>query len=453
MNALGAVSELPEVTQSFSQWIANTSNDEMTAQSNQWARHALLDWFAVTIAARNEPLVQMLIDEYADSDKAKCSIVGHQKQTTTLNAVLINGTAGHALDFDDVNPLMGGHPTVAVAPVVLALAQTGGCSGADLLRAFTVGYELECRLGNMCGPSHYEQGFHATGTIGTFGSAAAACSLLNLNTSQCANALGIAAAQAAGLKSMFGTMTKPLHAGKAAMNGLMAAQLAARGFTANQAGIECDQGFAATQVPDFAPDVQVTKAGEPYAVQSNLFKYHAACYLTHSTIEAIRKIRDQSGIGLSDMQSMTIAVPKGHRKVCDIAEPKTGLNTKFSIRHIACMALDGCDTADLSLYSDENANDPRYVAARKQVELSDAIIPLARAATVTIATRDHREFEQFFDVAVPATDPNAQWSRLCEKAQAIITPVLGEQRCADLIDAVDNLGKSSDVTDLMQAAA
>ncbi len=452
MSTTSPAAVVPDVTQTFSQWVASASNDEMTAQSNQWARHALLDWFAVTIAARDEPLVQMLIDEYASGDQQGCAIVGHQRQAVAMNAVLVNGTAGHALDFDDVNPLMGGHPTVPVAPVVVALAESSGYSGADLLRAFTVGYEVECRLGDMCGPSHYAHGFHATGTIGTFGAAAAASNLMKLDASQCANALGIAAAQAAGLKSMFGTMTKPFHAGKAAMNGLMAARLAARGFTANQAGIECDQGFAATQVPAFSPVAEPVKAGEPYAVQSNLFKYHAACYLTHSTIEAIRKIREQSGIGLNDMQSMTISVPVGHRKVCDIREPKTGLNTKFSIRHIACLALDGKDTADLKLFSDEVANDQRYADARKQVELTDSIIPLARAATVTIRTRDHREFEQFFDVAIPATDPDAQWLRLCAKAQAIMTPVIGDERCADLIAAIDTLDSASDISGLMKAA-
>jgi len=443
MSATRSAANTPRVTEFFAQWIANTGNAEMTAESNQWATHALLDWFGVTIAARDEPLVQMLVDEYSVPDASHC-VFGHQKSAALGNAVLINGAAGHALDFDDVNPMVR---------VVIALAQSRQCSGADVLRAFTVGYEVACRLGDMCRPSHYEQGFHATGTIGTFGAAAAASSLLELSAEQTAHALGIAAAQASGIKSMFGTMTKPLHAGKAAMNGLMAAQLAARGFTANPDGIECEQGFAATQVPQFEPVVRPISANEPFAVQSNLFKYHAACYLTHSTIEAIREIRDQSAIGLADLQAMTISVPAGHRNVCDIREPTTGLNTKFSIRHLACVALDGRDTADLSLFSDEIANDPRYVASRKLVELAESAVPLARAATVSITTRDHRQFEQFFDVAVPATDLDAQFSRLTAKATAIMTPVIGEKRCAELISAIDRLDGSPNISTVVQAAA
>ena len=443
--------DMPRVTQSFAQWIAATGNAEMTDQSNLWATHALLDWFAVTIAARDEPLVQMLVDEYA-TPNASHHIFGHEKCAAIGNAVLINGSAGHALDFDDVNPLLSGHATVVVAPVVIALAQSRRFSGADVLRAFTVGYEVACRLGDMCRPSHYERGFHATGTIGTFGAAAAASSLLQLTAEQSAHALGIAAAQASGLKSMFGTMTKPLHAGKAAMNGLMAAQLAARGFTANPAGIECEQGFAATQVPQFEPVALPIRPNEPFAVQSNLFKYHAACYLTHSTIEAIRKIRSQCQIGLNDLQSMTISVPAGHRNVCDIREPTTGLNTKFSIRHLACVALDGRDTADLSLFSDETANDPRYVAARKRVELSDSVIPLTRAATVSITARDHRTFEQFFDVAIPATDLNSQFLRLTAKATALMAPVIGKRRCVEVISAIESLDVSPDISKLVQAA-
>ena len=452
MSTASSAPDVPGVTRNFASWIEATGNVDMTSLSNQWAMHALLDWFAVTIAARDEPLVQMLVDEYSTPGGTH-SVVGHKKSADISNAVLINGTAGHALDFDDVNPLVSGHPTVVVAPVVIALAQSRKFSGVDVLRAFTVGYEVACRLGDMCRPSHYEHGFHATGTIGTFGAAAAASSLLKLTTEQSANALGIAAAQASGLKSMFGTMTKPLHAGKAAMNGLMAAQLAARGFTANQAGIECEQGFAATQVPRFEPVAQPIEKGKPFAVQSNLFKYHAACYLTHSTIEAVRMIREQSGIELNDLQSMTISVPTGHRKVCDIREPATGLNTKFSIRHLACMALDGKDTADLSLFSDEMANEPRYKEARKLVELTDSDIPLPRAAVVTITTRDHREFEQFFDVAIPATDLEGQFARLTAKATAIVSPVIGDERCTELISAIESLENSPDLTRLLRAAA
>ena len=146
---------------------------------------------------------------------------------------------------------MHGHPTVPVAAAVLALGEALGSNGRDVLTAFIAGYEVECRLGDMCGDEHYEHGFHATGTMGAFGAAAGAANLLKLDDERTAMALGIAASEAAGLKVNFGTMTKPLHAGKAAQNGLVAARIAARGFTARADAIEAPQGFARTQAPGF----------------------------------------------------------------------------------------------------------------------------------------------------------------------------------------------------------
>ncbi|MGB7304750.1 MAG: MmgE/PrpD family protein, partial [Burkholderiaceae bacterium] len=397
------------VTQHLAQWAAGVRTSDVPPLAMQWSRHALLDWFAVTIAGASEPLVQMLMEEYASPPDAKgndasCTLFGLGRRARAHDAALINGAAGHALDFDDVNPRMGGHPTAPVAPVVLAIGEKNNLSGAEVLRAFATGYEVECRLGEMCGPSHYQHGFHATATMGAFGAAAAACNLTGQNAEATANALGMAAAQAAGLKSMFGTMTKPLHAGKAALNGLMSAQLAARGFTANQTGIECAQGFAATQVPVFKPSVAPIDNNK-LTVQENLFKYHAACYLTHSAIEAIRVIREEHQIGLDDMQTIEIQVPESHKKVCDIREPETGLNIKFSIRHLAAMALDGQNTASLDMYSDQNANDARYVDARRRVELaptphSDS--DLFRSAIVVITTKDGRSLRAEYNVAIPA---------------------------------------------------
>ncbi len=155
-----------------------------------------------------------------------------------------------------------------------------------MLAAFVAGYELQCRIGKTIAPGHYDVlGFHATATVGSFGSAAACAHLLGLDADQFATALGIAGTQAAGLKSMFGTMCKPLHAGKAAYHGLMAAKLAARGFTSRTDVVECAQGFARTHSPDFNPDRAFDTPPNGWWIASNLFKYHASCYMTHAAIE------------------------------------------------------------------------------------------------------------------------------------------------------------------------
>lgn len=441
-------------TRTLARWCADFDDAALTPAAVAWTQHCLLDWLAVAIAGTPDPLVRMLLDEFAPDGRRPdgCTLIGTGRRAAVHDAALVNGAAGHALDYDDVAPRMGGHPTAPIAPAAIAAAEAAGASGRDLIRAFVAGYEIACRIGDACIPSHYVKGFHATGTIGTFGAAAAVANLMRLDAGRSAHALGIAAAQAAGLKSMFGTMTKPLHAGKAAANGLIAARLAARGFTANEDAIECAQGFADTQVPEFRPPEGPIDTSAGFAVQTNLFKYHAACYLTHSTIEAVRALRAQHGLGLADLRSMRIAVPLTHRKVCDILEPKTGLNVKFSIRHLAALALDGRDTADLGLYTDATAASPAHAAARRLVELVPGDTGLMRAATVTITTTDGRELSATANVAVPATDLDAQWDRLVAKARAIVVPVVGAERFEALVGAVQALDSAPDLGALLAAA-
>ena len=375
-NDIAAVAVIPgavaanSATEILANWISAQGNSSISASAFTWAKHVLLDWTAVTIAGFAEPLVQMLVAEYGGDATGPCSLLAGSGRARPLDAALINGCAGHALDFDDVAARMFGHPSVPVVPAALALAQAQRLSGLDLLRALVVGHQVETQLGDMVGLSHYLHGFHVTGTIGTFGASAACANLKRLDAATTAHALGLAATQAAGLKSMFGTMAKPLHAGKAAMNGLMAAQLAARGFTAHVHAIECAQGFAQTQAPQINPIPARIDTSAGFAIESALFKYHAACYMTHSTIEAVRQARVRHKLDLDSVESMTIGVADNHRGVCDIENPQTGLNVKFSIQHLAVLALDGIDTAALDLYSDATALDPSTGCSRESARRS-----------------------------------------------------------------------------------
>lgn len=439
------------VTQLLAEWIERTDDAAVTPLAFEWARHVMLDWLAVAIAGTSEPLVRMLVEEYVGEASAPCTLLAGSGRARAHDAALINGSAGHALDFDDVASRMFGHPSVPVVPAALAQAQAGGASGRDLLRAVVVGHEIESRIGEMVGPSHYLHGFHATGTVGTLGAAAACANLRRLDAGHTAHALGLAATQAAGLKSMFGTMAKPLHAGKAAMNGLMAAQLAARGFTAGPDAIEGPQGFARTMAPERNPFAAPIDTGAGFAIQSTLFKYHAACYLTHSSIEAIRTLREQHGLGLDDMASMTLMVAGNQRGVCDIAVPQSGLNVKFSIQHLAALALDGADTANLGLYTLETALNDRYREAAQRVELQMVQADNRDVATVELRMRDGRSFTQSANVAIAATDMGAQWSRLSAKARAIVEPVLGTERFEHLLAAVAALNDAPDLQPLLEA--
>ncbi|HUS95151.1 MAG TPA: MmgE/PrpD family protein, partial [Hyphomicrobiaceae bacterium] len=240
------------LTREMAEWLAGLKAGDISPSAYEWARHAMLDWFGVTIAGAREPLVDMLVEEYAGDGSRPHVVVVRGTTASLANAALINGATSHALDYDDVNRRLGGHPTAPVAPVALAMGELLGASGRDVLAGLIAGTEIECLIGDMGAHGHYEVGFHATATLGTFGAAAAAAHMMKLDASAVRHAIGIAASQAAGLKSNFGTMTKPLHAGKAAMNGLMAARLAARGFTANDSIIECPMGIADVMMPDFS---------------------------------------------------------------------------------------------------------------------------------------------------------------------------------------------------------
>ena len=172
-----------------------------------------------------------------------CLVLGTDTRTSALDATLINGTASHALDYDDVSGVMGGHPSVMLVPPLLALGEMLGSSGRDVALAYVVGYETECRIARGVHFHHYDKGWHPTATLGIFGTVAAAARLLRLSVEQTAVALGLAASLASGLKANFGTMTKPLHVGHSARNGLFAALMVREGFTANPGAFEHKQGF------------------------------------------------------------------------------------------------------------------------------------------------------------------------------------------------------------------
>ena len=185
-----------QVTRNLAGWTAAFQTKAVTPSAEVWARHALLDWFGVTIAGAREPLADIIAEEFSSGKVGPSTLIARGAKASPHDAALVNGAVSHALDYDDVNALMGGHPTVPVAAAVLAIGEALGSSGRDVLTAFIAGYEVECRLGQMAGGQHYEKGYHATGTYGTFGAAAGAAHLMRLDVDKTARALGIAASQA-----------------------------------------------------------------------------------------------------------------------------------------------------------------------------------------------------------------------------------------------------------------
>ncbi len=323
----------------------------------------MLDWFGCALGGTEEELTRVLRDEL--SAPGPGTLVGCGRTASPRDAALINGAAGHALDFDDTHTLMSGHPTAPVLPAALAVAEQTGATGEALVTALIVGIEVECRLGALMAPAHYRVGWHATGTFGTIGAAAAVAHLLGLDVERTTHALALAATQAAGLRASFGTMAKPLHAGKAAADGLLAARLAARGFTGNPAALEAPTGLAAAAGGACPDEDRLARFDDRWTIRDTLFKYHAACYLTHASINAALAVSDD--LTADEVERVEVHVAPDLLQICNIAEPATGLEGKFSLRATAAMALLGDDTADMAAFNDARMRDRDLVAMRDRV--------------------------------------------------------------------------------------
>ena len=317
------------------------------------------------------------------------TVVGRELRVAPLSAALINGTASHVLDFDDVNARFLGHASVAVAGAALALAEQLDVSGAELLVAFVAGYETACRVAIAIGPQPYVRGWHYTGTAGTFGAAAACARLLALDAPRTALAFGIAASEAAGLKCNIGTMTKSLHAGRACENGLLAALLASEGFSAAPDAIEAEQGFAALAGGDCDAGAALADPAAGWHLLDNLFKYHASCYWTHSTIEGLLALKGEHRLGADDVLSVDVHVSDLELGTCVIPAPSTGLEAKFSVAHLAAMALLG---RDLTVITDGDAVDDQVISLRGRVRLVEDGVA-GRPTRVVVRRLDGAELE------------------------------------------------------------
>jgi len=416
-------------------------------------RQCLLDWFAVTVCGAQDELTEILIREaMEDGATGGASLVGRGEKTLPSAAALINGAASHALDYDDVNFAMGGHPTVTVVPAILALGEQIKAPGRRFVESFIAGYETSGRVGRLVAPSHYLRGFHVTGTVGSFSATAAAGRMLGLGDRQLAVAFGIAATQAAGLKSNFGTMCKPLHAGAASEHGLRAARLAARGFTARGDSLECDQGFARSQSDSLEAEAALAEPPQGWHLRNNLFKYHASCFLTHSPIECAKEIRLRSNFPPERVKKITLRIEEGADKVCNIPHPTTGLEAKFSLRQTVAMALTGVDTANVDSYNQAVTQEPRITALREKMEIAFQPNWQKSVAEMSIQLDDGTTLEAAHDSGIPWADVAKQRRALETKFDSLVTPVLGAAGARRLHDAIERIDTLGDVGELARAA-
>jgi len=420
--------------------------DQLSSESITIAKQCILDWVGVTLAGLEDEAGQLLKEELADA-KQSTSLLGTGEKASLLNATLINGTIGHVLDYDDSNKLMMGHPTAPILPALLALAEKLESSGKDIINAFVAGYETGGHVAALAWIPHYHAGFHASATIGTFSAAAACARLMNLDAEKTEMALGLASTQSAGLKINNGTMSKSFQVGKAAMNGLLAARLAAKGFTAGANSLEGDQGFLMTHT---SHNYNFEAQAPGYFIKHNLFKYHAACHLAHSEIEVLKEMKAE-GLTPEEVEHIKIEVPNQHLKICNIEVPTTGLETKFSMKHIAAMTLYGAETARVEAYTDAVAADPRLKELAQRVSIIADRAP-GMDATVTVTKKDGTILSKFADIGIPETDLVKQQQKVEAKFLALTSPILGKEKAIALKDFITNLEQQTTMTNLFELA-
>jgi 2-methylcitrate dehydratase PrpD len=419
-------------TQDLGEFAATFPGERIPADVIHMSERCLLDYLGVTLAAYDELTVQIAREvAVSQGDSWQASLVGGGGCSLT-GAALVNGVASHVLDFDDTHDPTILHGTGPVMSAALAVAEWMDASGSALMAAHAVGFEIAARAALAVHPHHYDQGFHVTGTAGAIGAAAAAGRLLGLTSEQMANAVSAAAAQAAGLREMFGSMTKSLHAGKAASNGVLSALLAERGWKSAAAGLEGPRGYWAVLSHSQYPERATEGLGDTWELRSDGFKPYACGVVTHPTIDAVRRLAATASLPASEVREISCQVNPYVLELTGKHEPSTGLEGKFSIYHCAAVAyLDG--TARLSQFTDDAARRPDVVALRSRVraEVDERLATSACRATLT--ARDGRSWTEHVSAATGTPGNPMSDQDLIEKFRDLAASRLSADALEELV--------------------
>ena len=341
-------------------------------------------------------------------------------------AALVNGTLSHALDYDDTHFAHIGHPSVAVVPAVLALAERAGASVDDRCQAATVGVEASIPVGLWLGRAHYQIGFHQTATAGAFGATLAAARLLGLTEGQTRHALGLCASMASGIKAQFGTMAKPLNAGLAARTGVEAALWAQSGMTAAHDGLAGPLGFGPTHAGQC--DAVALPAPDAWQIVTISHKFHACCHGLHAMLEAL----GEAELDAPEVAALHIRTHPRWMSVCNIAAPNTGLAAKFSYAQTAAMALTGHPTGRIASFTDAITRDPAIVALRDLTTVTEDARLSRNSGEISVTLRDGATRNLRHDLMAPITR-DARAAKLRGKAAAL----LGNSACRGTVAGCD----------------
>jgi 2-methylcitrate dehydratase PrpD len=441
------------VTKILADYIVGARIGDLPAVVRKQAARSFLNWVGVTVGGSREDCVTAAIAALSPfAGKPEANLLGRAERLDICNAALVNGISSHIFDFDDTHLKTIIHPAGPVASAILALAQHRTVRGADFVNALVLGIETECRIGNAVFPSHYDMGWHITGSCGVFGAAAACGKLLGLSAQQMVWALGIAASQPVGLKVQFGSMTKSFHAGRAAQNGLTAALLAAQNFTSDNAPLEGKDGWAQALSRQCDWREVTDGLGSRYEAALNTYKPFACGIVAHPGIDAAIQMHNEGHFSIGDIAAVELHANPLVLSLTGKANPRTGLEAKFSIYHcIAVGLLFG--NAGEKQFRDTVANDPAVVALRNLVTVRTDPAVLTRQSDLVVRLKDGRTFLRHVENAIGSLENPMSDAALEAKFTDLADGILPPRRVQDLIALCWSVERSSDVSQIARAAS
>lgn len=396
------------------------------------AYHSLLDWLGCAVAGSAEEttaLARAALDPVAGTS----AVIGSPARVGWRDAIVLNGVHGHALDFDDMLPEFQGHPSAAIFPALLVLGQERGSTVEEALAAYVAGVEIGVWVARQVMPEHYDAGWHGTGTMGVFAAAAGAAKLLDLDEDQWIAALDFAATQSAGIRALFGTPGKPLHAGKSAEAGALAARLAQAGAASHGQGLVAPRGYLALY--SAGKTAPAEPLGYEWALEGMLYKAYASCYMTQSVADGALELREQ--VGAERIDSVVVTVSPKLRDVCAIEDPRTGNEAKFSIHATTALGLLGWDLSAEATFSPSTLLDEDYRRLRERVflEYDPALGGNEPRSRIRLQLASGRVLSVERDRGVPEADLPARGSALARKTAALAGDRLGPQALDALVSA------------------
>jgi 2-methylcitrate dehydratase PrpD len=420
------------------------------------AKGAILDYVGVALYGSHHEVGNIVTDYVtAIGGSGETPMLG-RKPTGSAGAALANGTFGHAIDYDDTFESLVLHPTSPTFAAAHAATAVADADGRSLLTGYVVGIETAYRVGQSVYPSHYEHGWHITGTAGTFGATASVASILDLSTEAVEHALGIAASSSSSLKKNFGSMTKPLHAGHAAQSGLRAALLASQGFTADPEILDGQLGYGAVMTPDGSYDpAPITDPEDGWAVMDIGYKPYPSGVITHAAMDALRELVEEEGLTPDDVASIVVTLDEAASEMLHHHNPENALQAKFSIEFCLAAILRE-RTVGLLEFTDEYVTESEtrdvidFVDRDFEANLFEG--PYANyGARVTVTTEDGRELVATERFAPGSPNNPISEDRLEGKFREAATTVLDENDVDAVAEAIDTLERTGSLGQLNDA--